>query len=71
MPPPKPMLAESIEVRKISVRDFCEQMGIEDETRFIGLQHMHASRMIWLLLEKHEPCATSPSQTPGSTPGQT
>ena len=56
MPPPEPKLAESIEVRKVSVREFCEHMGIEDETRFIGLQHMHDSKMIWILLEKAPPC---------------
>ena len=52
VPPPEPKLAESIEVRKVSVREFCEHMGIEDERRFIGLQHMHDSKMIWILLEQ-------------------
>lgn len=49
---PEPQIHPSIEVRKVSVREFCDQMGIEDDTRFIGVQHMRQSGMLWLLLEK-------------------
>ena len=54
MPPPEPSYPESIEVRKVSVREFCDHLGIEDEKRFIGVQHMQQSKMIWILLEKEE-----------------
>jgi hypothetical protein len=63
MPPPDPKLSPSIEVRKVSIREFCEHLGIEDYTRFIGLQHMHDSKMIWLLLEKDD-VATAVAHAP-------
>jgi hypothetical protein len=59
MPPPEPQISPSIEVRKVSIREFCEHLGIEDYKRFIGLQHMHDSKMIWLLLENEEPMQTT------------
>jgi hypothetical protein len=49
---PEPQIHPSIEVRKVSVREFCDHLGIEDEKRFVGLQHMKQSNIIWLLLEK-------------------
>jgi hypothetical protein len=49
---PEPQIHPSIEVRKVSVREFCDHLGIEDEKRFIGVQHMKQSNIIWLLLEK-------------------
>ena len=52
VPPPEPQISPSIEVRKVSVRELCDHLGIEDYARFIGLQHMHESKMIWLLLER-------------------
>ena len=57
MPPPEPQISPSIEVQKVSIREFCDQMAI-DEKRFIGLQHMRESKMIWLLLEKPDECGS-------------
>ena len=49
---PEPHMHPSIEVRKVSEREFCEHLGIEDVSRFIGVQHMRQSKMLWILLEK-------------------
>ena len=53
MPPPEPYISASIEVFKVSEREFCDHLAI-DEKRFIGLQHMRQSKMICLLCEKAE-----------------